>query len=1102
MTDVIFNGSSERKPVGQASVELIFDNSDQSIVGEYAAYNEISVRRLVTRESQSTYFLNGQRCRRRDITDLFLGTGLGARSYSIIEQGMISQSVESAPEDLRVHLEEAAGISKYKDRRKETESRMKATRENLDRLNDVREEVDKQLDHLERQAKQAERYTELKAEQRHKDAQYKGLVWRELNKTRQGHDDKLSASEHQLLELATAATTVLQRTETLRETHHDLGEAFNQVQSATFSVGAEISRLEQELRFRNETAARLAEERARNTAQGENLERQFDFDQQQLEQLDEQLLLGEPQLDALREANESAGEALSAAESALAILLTQTQAQARDSAEATKAAEVARTRIELLERALSDGLRRRDGLLVEAAQIDLAQLQSSVEAWELKLEQGQLELTAANEQLQARQAEQQLAVQQLEAGQQRLRQLEAEGNRKRARLASLEALQHAALGQERKSLNEWLRQRGLAQARRLGEVLSVDEGYECAVEVVLDDLLEALVIDAPDTVLNSEAPPMALTALRMDMPQRGAPGTLAGKVLGPPAVQEWLAHVRLAETLDQALNVREELARGWSVITPQGSWLGRDWSRAVGQGMSHDGVLLRAREIESLQLELDALEQSVEQERNRLSTLDAQRSALGKAREEAQQQAYTLNRRLAELSGQLQAQRGRLETVSGRSAKIAEELAQIDAQLEVQHAQVRETRGAQSSAVGQMDELEQQRLALDEQRRAAQAQLEQMRLRAREAQSQSHQLEVRIEQQRTARKSLQSAMQRIDEQRRATLQRREELQRNQDENAAPIPQLKQSLSLALEQKSLRERELTDARRALENCTQELQRMEAERVRIEQAEMRLREGRNAEQLALAGLAVRIEQLEQQIAALEFDRELLLSELPDSADMEARSRELSDLEHKIRRLEPVNLAAIKELEESRTRKSYLDTQLADLNDALATLDEAIRKIDRETRSRFKETFDQVSEGMKELFPKLFGGGHAYLELTSEDLLTTGVNIIARPPGKRPASIGLLSGGEKALTAVALVFAIFRLNPAPFCLLDEVDAPLDEANVGRFCNMVREMSQTVQFMFVTHNKVTMEMSTQLAGVTMREAGVSRLVTVDLAEATRLVG
>lgn len=1101
MTDVIFNGSSERKPVSQASVELIFDNSDQSIVGEFAAYTEISVRRLVTREAQSTYFLNNQRCRRRDITDLFLGTGLGARSYSIIEQGMISQIVESAPEDLRVHLEEAAGISKYKDRRKETESRMKATRENLDRLNDVREEVDKQLEHLERQARQAERYTELKAEQRRKDGELKSLQWRGLEVQRGAHLTRLAGIEQQLLELATAGTDLLKRGEQLKLEHHDFGEQFNAAQSANFAVSAEIARLEQELRFRREGAARLREETAQNSAQVEHLRQQAEFDREQLETLSELLLEGEPRLEALKDLAESTSEELQREESTLAEAVQRTQQQAAEAAQAGKAAEVARTRIELLERATADALKRRDGLQSEAGQIDLGLAESTLVEWENKRETAQLEFSHAEDLLEDRRIQLEAAAESLQAAQAQSRTLESDIGRKRARLGALEALQHAALGQERKSLNEWLRQHALGEVRRLGEVLSVDEGWEHAVEVALDALLEALVVADPAELLRLDAPPTGLAALAQGLPRRGPAGTLAGVVQGPPALVEFLGGVRLAADLAQATAALDQLEPGQSWITPAGEWLGRGWSRVVGLGTAHDGVLLRAREIETLQTQIDAQEDALVAARVQAQALVQVGEQLKRQRDEAQQLAYGANRKVAELSGQVQAQRGRRDAQRGRCEQIQRELQQIDADLDARQMQVRETRSVQAEAVARMDALEQQRQALESERRLLSERLERLRGRAREAQAQAHQLELKVEQQRTARRSLESALQRIDEQLRASVQRAEQLAKASSDNQAPVAGLESQLQLALDQKSLKEADLVGARRALDACTQALQRADAERARIEQAEARLREARGAEQLALQGLEIRAEQLVEQISALECDREALLAELGETQDLEARQRELIEIEARIRRLEPVNLAAIKELEESRTRKTYLDTQLADLNEALATLEEAIRKIDRETRTRFKDTFDQVSEGMKELFPKLFGGGYAQLELTGEDLLTTGVNIIARPPGKRPASIGLLSGGEKALTAVALVFAIFRLNPAPFCLLDEVDAPLDEANVGRFCNMVREMSENVQFLFVTHNKVTMELAHQLAGVTMREPGTSRLVTVDLAEASKLV-
>jgi len=1107
MTDVIFNGSSERKPVGQASVELIFDNSEQSIIGEYAAYSEISVRRLVTRDSQSQYFLNHQRCRRRDITDLFLGTGLGARSYSIIEQGMISQIVESAPEDLRVHLEEAAGISKYKDRRKETESRMRATRENLERLNDVREEVEKQLEHLERQAKQAERYSELKGEQRRKDGELKSLQWRRLDRERNAHEESLRQSELELEQLATQATELIALSETLRSQHYELGEHFAERQQQAFSVSAEIARIEQDLRYRHETLARLNDELAQSRGQIAQLGDQHGFDHEQLEFLSQQLALDQPRHEALIEAMAQAQQTLEQAELHWQQAQRKLSEQNEAAAKAARAADVERTRIDLTERQIIDALARQDGLLAESGQIDTGTLSEQFQELEMRLAQAQSDLAQANELLdQFKQS--QIELEQVgSAIEQRKLHSEREISSGRARLSSLEALQHAALGQDKTVLNSWLRERGLHEQQRLGQVLVVDEGFEGLVERVLDELLETLLVAQSEALCDSaQRPPLPLNAADYRTPVRGPVGTLAEKVYGPRAVLDWLKGIRLAADIDAALSLRDSLLSGESWLCPDGTWLGLDWLRLPGRQRAHDGVLARTREIEAQHLQLEAAENALARVKQEVEQHALKRQYQLRERDEVQNLAYAQHRKVSELAGQTHAMRGKLEGAKTRSERIRVELAQIELRMREQHDLVRQARAHVAQSLDQLESIDGLRGESEQELARWKAQVEQGRARAREAQAQAHQLALSLEQRRTARSSLSAAIQRISQQQQQLSQRLASLEQRKLDTQTPITPLKAELQLNLDQKVLKERELNEARRALDECAQKLMKLDAERARGEQAENRLREKRTQEQLAAQGLAIRAETLAQQIVALECALAEVLAQLDASGqgegqDLSARQQELVELEAKIKRLEPVNLAAIKELDETRQRKAYQDAQMADLNQALEILDAAIRKIDRETRSRFKDTFDQVNEGIKELFPKLFGGGHAALELTGDDLLTTGVNIIARPPGKRPSSIALLSGGEKALTAVALVFAIFRLNPAPFCLLDEVDAPLDEANVGRFCSMVREMSQSVQFLFVTHNKLTMEMAQQLAGVTMREAGVSRLVSVDLAEAAKLV-
>jgi chromosome segregation protein len=1103
ITDVIFNGSSTRKPVGQASVELVFDNSAGVIGGEYAAYAEISVKRIVGRDSQSNYYLNGARCRRRDITDLFLGTGLGPRSYAIIEQGMISQIVEAAPDDLRVHLEEASGISKYKERRKETESRIRATRENLERVADLKDEVAKRLEHLERQAKQAQRYTELKAEQRLAAGRAAALTLRDTETRLGAERGAMDDAERERERLSTELRRVEGEGEQAFVASGAANEHFNQVQAESFEVAATISRVEQELKFRRDAAERARRELDQARAQRVQLIDQEAEDKEQLEALNAALLDAEPMLEEISLQADEAREALESAGADFREVGARQAALLERMAEQRRQAELERTRLEFLDRRMRDALTRQDGLNHELETLDPAGLSADFEQAREALEIAQEQVDVLTEALDTRRGAVLAGQQRLQQAQVRGRDAEQELSRLKGRLASLEALQHAALGQDRRELTRWLEQRGLASAPRLADVLTVEPGWERAVETVLDRLLEAVVVEAPDRLAEQRVPGGVLYALAPGAdPLAADPEVLAAKVRGPAALAAWLAPVRVASDLSAARELLASLAAGQSVITPAGEWLSADFARLHGQGEAHDGVLARAREIESLHARIEELSELLDQARRAQEQARGEVQQAERTREEAQNALYAGHRRAAELSGKLQAQQSRAEAARQRGERIHAELAVLATHLEAESAESRTLRAGVERLVDAMAGDEDERLLATAEVARAQSVLEGARRRLREAEQLRHQRELAIEGQRASQRGLLQALGRIDQQLAALSTRRQQLEGEIEQQLAPVPGLEHRQFAAVEQRVQVDARLKQARASVEEIQRQVQQLERERQRLELALGQYRERVNHHALAVQALELKAEQLAAQLAERELDAAQLLPEIPEGLTAAVCEAAVMDLETRIRRLEPVNLAAISELAEQQQRRDYLANQTADLVAALESLEEAIRKIDKETRTRFKETFDNVNTGLQALFPRLFGGGNAYLEMTGDDLLSTGVTIVARPPGKRPANIALLSGGEKALTAVALVFAIFKLNPAPFCILDEVDAPLDEANVGRFSTMVREMSTSVQFIFVSHNKVTMEAAAQLCGVTMREPGVSRLVQVDLAEAARLAG
>jgi chromosome segregation protein len=1107
LTDVIFSGSTARKPVGQATVELIFDNSDGTVQGEYGQYAEISVKRQVSRDGQSAYLLNGARCRRRDITDLFLGTGLGPRSYSIIEQGMISQIIEAHPEELRTHLEEAAGISKYKERRKETESRIKATRENLDRVRDVRDEVDKQLEHLNRQARAAERWKALKEEQTRKEAELRALEYRGLKSQHDDEGVELSAAETGIEKQLAEQRQIEAQLESVRERHSGASEHMNAVQAEVYKVGAEIARVEQQVRHNRENADRL--QRAHADAEHEHAElaAQVDADRAQVETLRMALVEGEPRLEALHQLQEETAEAQRDTEAKLADWQQRWDSHTRDAGESSRAAEVERTKLNYLDRQGVDLSRRREALEAEQKTTDVVALAATGEQLHTEHEAQRERVETLGGLLDQHKTSHEKMLEEERQVQSALNEARQQLQAARGRHASLEALQHAALGQEEGAASGWLVRLGLDKSRRLGESLQVEAGWETAVETALTGFLDSVLVEGAHALAAEfDALDNADVAL-LDGAEGGAgtAGTLAAHVRGPAAAMAILGHVLTAESLDEAhrqVGSLSALAPYQSVITRGGEWLGPGWARVRRAQGSQVGVLARERELQTLAGQISLLEAQLEDAGERLDALRASKFDTERSRDDAQRELYNAHRRQSELAGQMQSHRGKLETARARAEKVSAELDDLATQLDELQTQTREARARLDESVGLMGDQEDHRRELENERRGLLEAREEARMNAREAADQSHSLALSLESKRSSLGSLEQALARMDTQLRQIDARRTEIGEQLAAGSDPIAELEAERQAYLDQRLLVDRQMVEARRALEDCDAEFRRLEQQRHLAEQGLSTLRESLSEKRLAAQALQLRAEQLAQAIAASGLELDTLLAELAEDIDAGQWRSQLGDLASRIARLEPVNLAAIQEHAEQSERKTYLDNQLADLVSAMETLEGAIKKIDRETRQRFKETFDKVNAGVQELFPRLFGGGHAYLELTGDDLLDTGVSIMARPPGKRVSNITLLSGGEKALTAVALVFAIFGLNPAPFCLLDEVDAPLDEANVGRFSSMVREMSEKVQFIFISHNKATMEAASQLCGVTMREPGVSRLVQVDLDEAAKLAG
>ena len=1100
MTDVIFNGSTSRKPVSQASIELVFDNSDNTLVGEYAAYAEISIRRKVTRDAQNTYYLNGTKCRRRDITDIFLGTGLGPRSYSIIEQGMISKLIEAKPEELRNFIEEAAGISKYKERRRETENRIRRTHENLERLTDLREELERQLERLHRQAQAAEKYKEYKAEERQLKAQLAALRWRALN-DQVGQREAIIGDQ----EVAFEALVAEQRNadasiERLRDGHHDLSERFNLVQGRFYSVGGDIARVEQNIQHGQQRLRQLQDDLKEAERARLETESHLGHDRTLLATLGEELEMIEPEQELSLAAAEEAAATLEEAETTMHGWQEQWDSFNTRSAEPRRQAEVQQSRIQQLEQSLervSERQRKlgeeRDQLSADPEDAAILELNEQLASSELLLEDLHLEEQQVIERLDA-------LREQLQQAAQAQQQAQGELQRLGGRLASLEALQQAALDPGSGTL-DWLRAQGLEQRPRLAEGLRVEPGWELAVETVLGADLHAVLVDDLAGLDLTGFEQGELRLLEAAGTGKRLAGSLLDKVQGGVDLAPWLGQIKPVESLEQALSLRGQLADGQSLISRDGYWVGRHFLRVSRGNDAQGGVLARGQELEQLGLERLEQEAALEQLEAQLLALREQQRVQEDSREQLRRRTQEEARQQGELKARLSAGKARAEQLTLRRRRLEEELAELLEQRAIEHESLGESRLHLQEALDLMAHDTEQREALLAQRDNLRERLDRVRQEARQHKDHAHQLAVRLGSLRAQHDSTRQALERLELQSERLNEKREQLSLNLEEGEAPLEELRMMLEALLEKRMSVDEEMRQARLHMDEADRELREAEKRRTQAEQQSQLLRGQLEQHRMEWQGLSVRRKALQEQLQADGYDLEGVLATLLAEASEQEAELELERIDARIQRLGAINLAAIDEYQQQSERKRYLDAQDADLVEALDTLENVIRKIDKETRNRFKDTFDQINAGLQALFPKVFGGGSAYLELTGEDLLDTGVTIMARPPGKKNSTIHLLSGGEKALTALALVFAIFKLNPAPFCMLDEVDAPLDDANVGRYARLVKEMSQTVQFIYITHNKIAMEMADQLMGVTMHEPGCSRLVAVDVEEAMAMV-
>lgn len=1106
LTDVIFNGSTSRQPTSLASIELLFDNRDgraggQLGDGRFASYAEIAVRREVSRDAQSVYSLNGSRCRRRDIADVFLGTGFGPRSYSIIEQGMISELVEAKPEALRAYLEEAAGISKYKERRRETQNRIGHTVENLERLADIRDELERRLAHLKRQAQAAQRYRELKEEERQRTAELYAIRLAAAGLQLQEREARAKTLAVEHAHASSQRQAVETALEQGRAAHAKRGDELSAVQKRYYDFGASVSSLEEAIRFDRERVDQLGRDIQALASRQQEAAAQLDADTARIADLKERIAAGKPAL-ARGEADDGAAVArLDDVEGRVRVRQRAWEDFRNRVADNDRETHIQQSRIEHGEQVLRSLHARTSRLDAEPAIV----VDADIEELSRQIDESQRRAAALAAAVAANGQGVADARQQLVEREQDRDEARDEAQHQRRELAALAAVQEAALGRDASSAQavaRWVNDRGLRTAPRLGEQLTVEAGWEEAVEAVLGSHIQALMVDDTAALalkLDSlESGRVTLAEARPAVAASGIPPALADFVGGDPGAL--LAGVFAADSLSDALQHRSSLVPGQSIVTRDGIWLGVDWVR-LDKGMDEsDSVLRRARELEARQAVAAAAEarqaehdKAVAQGRRQLAIQEEERESLQRRNADA---VAELSRRKTEHD----VRRVRMEEAGARVRRNAAERKEVAAQIHAESGRLEGCRARLVEFAVASESLRTEGDRLRALREDDASELEHARRSAREARDAYHRRRAEFQ-------SLQASLAASETTRNRLLAQRRDLETRAEEHRTAIAEIQDAvpgrqadLEAKLAERLAVERQLVDLRRQMATIETEIRTLTGRRIEAEQQAETIRAQLESARLERERLAAERDNLSAQLAETGISLEAAQAGLPEHATDARWMEALANLERRIARLGPINLAAIDEYDMESERKLYLDRQYADLEAALATLRNAIRRIDRDTRTRFKDTFGQVNEHLKTLFPKVFGGGHAYLELTGENWLDTGVALMARPPGKRNSSIHLLSGGEKAMTAVALIFSIFQLNPSPVCLLDEVDASLDDTNVGRFADLIHDMSSEVQFVVITHNKQTIEMADHLLGVTMQEAGVSRLVTVDVEKAARM--
>lgn len=1104
MRDVIFNGTSNRKPVSRASVELHFDNSLGGAPGQWSEYAEIAVKRVLERDGNSSYIINNTQVRRRDVMDLFLGTGVGSRAYGIIGQNTISRIVEAKPEELRMFLEEAAGVSKYKERRHETELRLRDTRENLTRVDDIRRELGNQITHLEVQAEVAGHFHNLKQQLDMVDQ----LLWLLKKRQAAGEWEKARKRVEALVNELEAEMAQLRKSETeleqVRLEHNEAGESLQIVQGAFYEASAALSGIEQQLKHVQENVDRTEARQRDLVAQQSRIETQLAERTTALDEQQRLLVEAEAHGTIAHAALENTRIALPECEKTYRESQHSLNGALSDLARAEQSLQLAVADLQHQRRQLEQQRQRQQRLMEEKASVALPDATLITEQESLQ-QQAHLHLVSLEAEI--------AALQEREtAGQGALHQTQQSVNEEARRIAQVEA-QFAALNKIQQAiggnarLGEWLSKNNLDSKSRFWQAVRVQPGWEAAIENVLGERLNALVMDTLAMADRIEAPPASMV---LCAPLEGSSAfterhglKLLAQMVEPNSrmmatiIGDWLAGVYVADSYPVALSMRGKLADGEVIGCPQGHLVSRTSVRVYAPGSALHGVLERQRELDDLEKALPAAKLALQAHEN---ALNEQQELLAETRRRLSEQRHAHRQLSSQHHGlvlEVQRLHQQRQHAEARLLQLVKEMDEVARQITEGELRINAGETARHTEEGSLPAL---RLRCDNLRMESvghETSLSQARAALQAADRSAQEAQFNI-------KSINNKIIEINNSINVLVENKSDVLRQLAEAqnllaGQNVDTIKSAMHLAVETLQAREEAMASARNRLAGIETRLTETERARMQAEHNLHPLRDRLEQARLHEQETRLNFDQCAQHLAGTdEMALDAMLEKSSRPAEM---ARKAEELQLAIDKLGAVNLAAIDQLKSERERAQYLDSQAQDLNSAIETLEEAIRRIDKETRGRLQHTYDEVNRNFSELFTTLFNGGQARLELLGEEILDTGIQVFAQPPGKKNSTIQLLSGGEKAMTAIALIFAMFRLNPAPFCLMDEVDAPLDDSNTERFCAMVKKMSQNTQFVFISHNKIAMEMAQQLIGVTMQESGVSRVVEVDVEQALRMV-